>query len=53
MLVKQIITDEYTKKYDDLSKRIEDKICQGLKYDQERLEKEELDRYETILLRKR
>jgi len=44
MLVKQIITDEYTKKYDDLSKRIEDKICQGLKYDQERLEKEELDR---------
>lgn len=44
MLVKQIIMDEYTKKYDDLSKRIENKMCKGLKYDQEQLEKEELDR---------
>lgn len=43
MLVKQIIMDEYTKRYDELSKRIEEKICKGLKYDQEQLEKEEID----------
>ncbi len=43
MLVKQIIMDEYIKKYDKLSNRIEEKICKGLKYDQEQLEKEELD----------
>lgn len=43
MMVKQTIMDEYIKKYDELSKRIEEKICKGLKYDQEQLEKEELD----------
>ena len=43
MLVKQIIMDEYTKKYDELSDRIEKKISEGHKYDQEQLEKEELD----------
>ncbi len=43
MIIKQIIMDEYIKKYDELSKRIEEKICKGLKYDQEQLKKEELD----------
>ena len=43
MLVKQIIMDEYTKKYDELSKRIEEKICAGAKYDKEQSEKEEID----------
>lgn len=49
MLVKQIIMDEYKKKYDKLLTRIEEKICKGLKYDQEQLEKEELD----ILIKQR
>lgn len=43
MLVKQIIMDEYTKKYDELSKRIEEKILANAKYDQEQSEKEEID----------
>lgn len=43
MLIKQIIMDEYTKKYDELSRRIEEKIDAGAKYDKEQSEKEELD----------
>lgn len=43
MLVKQTIMDENTKKYDELSKRIEEKISNGQKYDKEKSEKEEID----------
>lgn len=43
MLIKQIIMDEYTKNYDELLKRIKEKMCAGLKYDIEQLEKEELE----------
>lgn len=43
MLVKQIIIEEFTKKYDELSKLIEEKICAGEKYDKEQSQKEEID----------
>lgn len=43
MLIKQTIIDECTKKYDELSMRIEEKMCAGANYDKEQAEKEELD----------
>ena len=43
MLIKQMVIDEYTKKYDDLLKNIEKKIIAGRKYEEEQKEKERLD----------
>ncbi len=43
MLIKQTIIDECIKKYDELSIRIEEKMCAGLNYDKEQSKKEELD----------
>lgn len=43
MLIKQVVMDDYVKRYDELLKRIENKVCAGLKYESEQAEKEELD----------
>lgn len=43
MLIKQIIMDEYGKRYDKLLEQIEEKMNAGLKYDKEQTEKEEID----------
>lgn len=43
MLIKQIVMDDYKKKYDDLSSIIEQKMCLGTNYEREMTEKERLD----------
>lgn len=42
MLIKQIIMDEFTKRYDSLLERIEKKMLNGLNYEKEQAEKEEI-----------
>lgn len=43
MIIKQVVMDEYKKKYDELSSRIEEKMCAGANYEKEQEEKEQLD----------
>lgn len=44
MLIRQMVMDEYTKKYDCLLSDIEKKMVAGEKYEKEQKEKERLDR---------
>ena len=43
MLIKQIVMDDYTQKYNELLSRIEEKAVAGIKYEKEQKKKEKLD----------
>lgn len=43
MLIKQIVQDDYKKKYDELSSKIEKKMCMGANVEKEQKEKRQLD----------
>ena len=43
MIIKQIVMNDYIKKYDELASRIEEKMCAGVNYEKEQEEKEQLD----------
>lgn len=43
MIIKQVVMEDYIKKYDELSERIENKMLAGSNYEFEQEEKEQLD----------